>query len=76
VIASHRISAVRDAHHIIVLDAGRVVERGTHAELIALRGRYWSLLRRQQLVEQIEHAADDGDGAAPGLALASGPLAG
>jgi ATP-binding cassette subfamily B protein len=78
VIASHRISAVRDAHHIIVLDAGRVVERGTHAELLALRGRYWSLLRRQQLVEQIEHAADDGDGdgAAPGLALASGPRTG
>jgi ATP-binding cassette subfamily B protein len=61
VIASHRISAVRDADHIVVLGEGRVVERGTHAELLALRGRYWSLLRRQQLVEQIEHASDEGD---------------
>ena len=78
VIASHRISAVRDASHIIVLDAGRVVERGTHAELLALRGRYWSLLRRQQLVEQIEHDAGGAAGAgaaagrAPAGALASG----
>ena len=80
VIASHRISAVRDADHIIVLDAGRVVERGTHAELLQLRGRYWSLLRRQQLVEQLEDALD-GDGAAGAAggngagALASGPAA-
>ena len=67
VIASHRISAVRDADHIIVLDEGRVVERGTHAELTRRRGRYWTLLRRQQLVEQIEDA-DDGDGRARPLA--------
>jgi ATP-binding cassette subfamily B multidrug efflux pump len=57
VIASHRISAIRDATWIVVLDGGRVVEQGRHDELLALSGRYWSLLRRQQLVDAIEDDA-------------------
>jgi ATP-binding cassette subfamily B protein len=72
IIASHRISAVRDADLVIVLDGGRVAERGTHAELLALQGRYWSLLRRQQLVEQIE---DDGEGERDGSAGAPSAVA-
>ena len=58
VIASHRISAIRDASLIIVLDEGRIVERGHHDQLIAAGGRYWALLRRQQLVESIEDAGE------------------
>jgi ATP-binding cassette subfamily B multidrug efflux pump len=54
VIASHRVSAVRDASWIIVLDGGRVVEQGTHDVLIAAGGRYASLLQRQQLEESLE----------------------
>lgn len=54
IIASHRITAIRDAHWIIVLDDGSVVEQGRHEELLAMRGRYWSLLRRQQLEDEIE----------------------
>jgi ATP-binding cassette subfamily B protein len=57
-IASHRVSAIRDATWIIVLDEGRVVEQGRHADLLAAGGRYWALLSRQQLEESIE--ADDG----------------
>ena len=57
VIASHRISAIRDASWIVVLDDGRIVEQGRHEDLLALGGRYWSLLRRQQLVESLEGAA-------------------
>jgi len=53
-IASHRISAIRDASWIIVLERGTVVEQGRHADLMALRGRYWSLLRRQQLLDAVE----------------------
>jgi ATP-binding cassette subfamily B protein len=53
-IASHRISAIRDATWIIVLEKGRVVEQGRHSELMAMRGRYWSLLRRQQLLDAVE----------------------
>lgn len=56
IIASHRITAIRDASHIIVLDDGRIVERGTHDDLMALQGRYWALLRRQQLEEAVEAA--------------------
>jgi ATP-binding cassette subfamily B protein len=54
VIASHRVSAVRDANQVIVLDDGRVVERGTHASLISAGGRYSALLQRQQLEESLE----------------------
>jgi ATP-binding cassette subfamily B multidrug efflux pump len=53
-IASHRISAIRDATWIIVLEKGSVVEQGVHTELMSLRGRYWSLLRRQQLLDAVE----------------------
>jgi len=64
IIASHRVSAVRDASWIIVLDEGRIVEQGRHAELIAAGGRYWTLLRRQQLEDAIEEDAADSQAAA------------
>ena len=53
-IASHRVSAIRDASWIIVLDEGRIVEQGRHTDLIAAGGRYWALLSRQQLEDAIE----------------------
>jgi ATP-binding cassette, subfamily B, multidrug efflux pump len=59
IIVSHRLAAVRDADWILVLDGGRIVEQGTHAELLAAGGRYWELLRRQQMEEELEEAVDE-----------------
>ena len=47
-VIAHRLSTVVDAHEIVVLEAGRVVERGPHAELLARNGRYASMWRLQQ----------------------------
>jgi ATP-binding cassette subfamily B protein len=54
IVISHRLAAVRDADEIVVLDDGRVVERGTHAALIARDGRYAELVRRQRLEAELE----------------------
>jgi ATP-binding cassette subfamily B multidrug efflux pump len=54
IIVSHRLAAVRDADWILVLDDGRIVEQGVHPDLIVRGGRYWELLRRQQLEEELE----------------------
>jgi ATP-binding cassette subfamily B protein len=60
IIVSHRLAAVRDADWILVLADGQVVEEGTHADLIARGGRYWELLRRQQLEEELEEEGVSG----------------
>lgn len=62
-IISHRVTAVMNADLILVLAEGRIVERGTHAELIESGGLYATLLRRQLLEEDLE---SDGDPLAAG----------
>jgi ABC-type multidrug transport system fused ATPase/permease subunit len=56
-IVSHRVSAVQHADDIVVLDAGRVVERGKHAQLLARDGLYAQMVRRQELERDLEQPA-------------------
>lgn len=54
IVISHRVSTLRNADEIVVLDDGGVVERGSHEELLATGGRYAELYRRQQLEAELE----------------------
>ena len=50
-VIAHRLSTVVDADEILVMDAGRIVERGTHAQLLGQQGRYASMWAMQQSAE-------------------------
>jgi subfamily B ATP-binding cassette protein MsbA len=58
-VIAHRLSTIRRADQILVVEDGRIVERGTHSELFRMRGRYWDMYTRQ-------HALDENLFLAPG----------
>ncbi|MBW6484396.1 MAG: peptidase domain-containing ABC transporter, partial [Vicingaceae bacterium] len=56
VVIAHRLSTVRNADQIVVLDKGKIIEKGTHNELINLKGSYYNLVKNQLELEKIEEA--------------------
>jgi ATP-binding cassette subfamily B multidrug efflux pump len=56
-IVSHRVSSVKDADHIVVLEDGAIVERGTHESLVEKGGYYANLYRRQTIEAELEETA-------------------
>src|SRR6185436_1485409 len=57
ILVSHRVAAVKDASQILVIDAGRIAERGTHGQLLAAGGVYAALYHEQLAAEKAARAA-------------------
>ncbi len=58
IITSHRMSAIQHAHEILVMDGGTITEKGTHDELMALRGHYYEMYELQRLEALVEQGGE------------------
>ncbi|PIW30699.1 MAG: metal ABC transporter permease [Rhodospirillales bacterium CG15_BIG_FIL_POST_REV_8_21_14_020_66_15] len=75
VTVAHRLSTVVDADEILVLEAGRIVERGSHEALLRMNGRYADMWARQQQQEKAREALEDEDDGISVRAAAETPAA-
>jgi ABC-type transport system involved in cytochrome bd biosynthesis fused ATPase/permease subunit len=70
VVVAHRLSTIKNANRVLVLQEGEIIEEGTHAELIARGGLYLDLYQRQYALEVRGGSADQ-----PAVAATLAPLA-
>jgi ATP-binding cassette subfamily B (MDR/TAP) protein 1 len=64
IVIAHRLSTIRNSHNIVVMSAGRIVEQGTHDNLLGMKGTYYGLVEAQQLAaatkqKEVEEEAED-----------------
>jgi ATP-binding cassette subfamily B protein len=53
IVIAHRLSTVKNADQIVVLDKGKIIEKGTHPELVDLKGNYYNLVKNQLDLERL-----------------------
>lgn len=58
---AHRLSTIKDAHNIVVMSDGRIVEQGTHNDLLERRGAYYNLVTAQEIAKVAELTAEEND---------------
>jgi ABC-type multidrug transport system fused ATPase/permease subunit len=73
-VIAHRLSTIRSADQILVVEQGEIVERGTHAELYAMRGRYYDLYTKQHGLESNLFLAPGEGDSVPGGANTNSPV--
>ncbi|KHJ99283.1 hypothetical protein OESDEN_00708 [Oesophagostomum dentatum] len=61
IVIAHRLSTIRDADKIVYFEKGQIAEQGTHEQLVALRGRYYELVKAQQFLPEAEDAEEEID---------------
>ncbi|VDO63263.1 unnamed protein product [Heligmosomoides polygyrus] len=59
IVIAHRLSTIRDADKIVYFEKGQIAEQGTHEQLVALRGRYYDLVKAQQFVPEAEEVEEE-----------------
>ena len=62
IIVAHRLSTIRNANHIFVVSSGKIIEDGTHQQLLKLKGTYYNLYRLQNMEREIDNREEKSDG--------------